>query len=207
MKIAVFASGRGSNFDAIMRAIRSGELRGVELALVLSDRPSAPVVSKAEAWGVRCLALEPKRFTNKAHYEAATLQHLQAEQVEIIVLAGYMRIIGETLLSAFANRIINIHPSLLPAFPGKDGIGDALRYGVKVTGVTIHFVDEGIDSGPIIAQQAVPVLEGDTRETLLERVQHVEHQLYPKVLQWFADGRVLREGRQVSVHQATRHID
>lgn len=180
-KVAVFASGSGSNFQVIIDAAQSGELHA-EIVAIVTDKPLALVVERATNAGVSVVALQPKDFPSKADYEAAILKELTKLEVEWLVLAGYMRLIGDTLLSAFANRIVNIHPSLLPAFPGKDAIGQALAHGVKVTGVTVHYVDAGMDTGSIISQQAVEVVDGD-REKTEQRIHAVEHELYTKTLQ------------------------
>ncbi|QUG42960.1 phosphoribosylglycinamide formyltransferase [Psychrobacillus sp. INOP01] len=180
-KFAVFASGSGTNFQAIYDAIQEGDLYG-EAVLVVTDKPGALVVKRAENAGIETLAIKPSSFPSKSAYEDAILEKLNKLDVEWIVLAGYMRLIGDVLLQAFPNRIINIHPSLLPAFPGKDAIGQAMEHGVKVTGVTVHYVDAGMDTGTIIAQQAVEVVE-DSREQTEERIHAVEHALYTKALQ------------------------
>ena len=179
-KIAVFASGSGSNFQAIQEAIESGEL-DAKIELVVTDKPSAYVVSRAEKLGITVFAFSPKSYASKVTYESEIVEALHEKNVEWIVLAGYMRLIGKTLLSAYPNRIVNIHPSLLPSFPGKDAIGQAMDHGVKITGVTVHFVDEGMDTGPILAQSAVAVVDGN-REATEERIHAVEHELYKQTL-------------------------
>ncbi|MFE3575722.1 phosphoribosylglycinamide formyltransferase [Lysinibacillus sp. NPDC059133] len=180
-KIAVFASGSGSNFQAIQEAIERGELHA-KIELVVTDKPSAFVVTRAENYSIPVLALSPKEFSSKADYETAIIEALHERHVEWIVLAGYMRLISEVLLTAYPQHIVNIHPSLLPAFPGKDAIGQAMEHGVKITGVTVHFVDEGMDTGPIIAQAAVQVVDND-REATETAVHKEEHVLYTKALQ------------------------
>lgn len=180
-KFAVFASGDGTNFQAIYDAMEEGKLAG-DAVLVVTDKPGAFVVERAAKAGIEMLAIKPTSFPSKIAYEQEILEKLNELEVEWIVLAGYMRLIGDVLLEAFPNRIINIHPSILPAFPGKDAIGQAMEHGVKVTGVTVHYVDAGMDTGPIIAQQAVEVVEGN-REQTEERIHAVEHSLYPKALQ------------------------
>ncbi|WP_107838106.1 phosphoribosylglycinamide formyltransferase [Metasolibacillus meyeri] len=179
-KIAVFASGSGSNFQAIAESIIRGELNA-KIELVITDKPGAFVVTRAKELGIPVLELAPKAFESKAHYEQAIVDALQEMHIEWIVLAGYMRLIGDTLLTAFPNRIVNIHPSLLPSFPGKDAIGQAFEHGVKVTGVTVHFVDAGMDTGPIIAQVAIDVAE--SREETESRIHQAEHKLYTATLQ------------------------
>ncbi|WP_078394276.1 phosphoribosylglycinamide formyltransferase [Shouchella patagoniensis] len=181
MKLALFASGTGSNAEVLIRSAQAGELSG-EVALVISDKPSAPVLAKAQALGVKTVAIRPTSFQNKAEYEQELVSRLQSEEVDLVVLAGYMRLIGPVLLSAYEGKIINIHPSLLPSFPGLDAIGQALQADVTVTGVTIHYVDAGMDTGPIIAQREVPLVEGETHETLAKKIQAVEHKLYPTVV-------------------------
>ncbi|MFC7063248.1 phosphoribosylglycinamide formyltransferase [Halobacillus seohaensis] len=181
-KIAVFASGTGSNFDAIMNAIDEGTL-DAEVSLLASDRINAAVIEKAQQRNVDTVVLNPKSFTDKAAFETALLADCQSRNVEWIILAGYMRLIGPTVLNAYPKRIINIHPSLLPAFQGKDAIGQALDKKVKVTGVTVHFVDNGMDTGPIIAQEALSITEDDTKDEVRRKIQAVEHQLYPRVIQ------------------------
>lgn len=180
-KLAVFASGSGSNFQSILDAIERGKL-DARVALLVCDKPGAYVLKRAEQAGIPAFVFNAKEFENKAAYEEEILQHLQYYDVGFIALAGYMRLIGMTILGAFSGKIVNIHPSLLPAFPGKDAVGQALAAGVKITGVTIHYVDEGMDTGPIIAQEPVQVMEGDDHDSLLARIQKVEHTLYPDTL-------------------------
>ncbi|MGL9911202.1 phosphoribosylglycinamide formyltransferase [Enterococcus sp. DIV0213h] len=182
MRIAVFASGTGSNFRAIADAIQANEIKGAQIGLVFSDKPAAPVIEKARARDYETLVLEPAAFASKAAFERKLIEELQYHAIDFIVLAGYMRIIGNTLLSAYEGRVINIHPSLLPSFPGKSGIADAFAYGVKVTGVTVHYVDAGIDTGPIIAQEIVRIDTDDTLTSVTEKIHQVEHQIYPAVL-------------------------
>lgn len=181
MRVAILASGNGSNFEALAHQFQAGLLPG-ELILVFSDHHDAYVLERAQRLNVRAFSFEVKEFENKAAYEEALLQLLQEQEIDLIVLAGYMRIIGQTLLSHYSNRILNIHPSLLPSFPGLHGIKDAYEYGVKVTGVTVHLVDDGVDTGPIIAQEPVMILPEDTLESLEEKIHQTEHRLYPKVL-------------------------
>lgn len=179
-KIAVFASGSGSNFQAIQEAILRGELNA-QIELVVTDKPNAFVVERAQNFQIPTFAFQAKNYDSKDHYEREIINQLQEKGVEWIVLAGYMRLIGQTLLSAFPKRIVNIHPSLLPAFPGKDAIGQAMDHGVKITGVTVHFVDEGMDTGPILSQAAVEVVEGN-QEATEKRIHELEHELYTNTL-------------------------
>lgn len=181
-KIAVFASGNGSNFQAIANAVKGGRLHA-EICLVVSDKKDAYVLKRAQADGVETFSFSPNEYKNKEDFETDILTKLRNRGVEFIVLAGYMRLIGPTLLRQYSGRIVNIHPSLLPAFPGKDAIGQAFAAKVKMTGVTVHYVDEGMDTGPIIAQQSVPILEYDTLDALQQRIQASEHILYPLVLE------------------------
>ena len=176
MKLAVFASGNGSNFEAIIQA-------GMSVELLISDKEEAFAVKRAKAHEIPAFVFNPKAYNLKADFEAEIVTQLQNFDVDLIVLAGYMRLIGPVLLKAYEGRIINIHPSLLPAFPGLDAVGQALKSGVKVTGVTVHFVDEGMDTGPIIAQETVKIEDEDTRESLTKKIQHVEHKLYPLTVQ------------------------
>ena len=181
MRVAILASGNGSNFEALAHQFQAGLLPG-ELAFVFSDHHNAYVLERARRLNIKAYSFEVKEFENKAAYEKALLQLLQEQEIDLIVLAGYMRIIGKTLLSHYSNRILNIHPSLLPSFPGLHGIKDAYEYGVKVTGVTVHLVDDGVDTGPIIAQEPVMILPEDSLESLEEKIHQTEHHLYPKVL-------------------------
>lgn len=181
MRIAVLASGNGSNFEVIAQAVKDKEIPA-ELVLLFSDHHDAYVLERGMKFGVFCESFELKEFSDKKSYEAALLALLKKYDVELVVLAGYMRIIGKDLLAEFPNRIVNIHPALLPNFPGLHGIKDAYEAGVKETGVTIHYVDSGVDTGPIIAQGKVQVSENDSLSDLETKIHQVEHQLYPQVL-------------------------
>ncbi|UOQ95714.1 phosphoribosylglycinamide formyltransferase [Halobacillus shinanisalinarum] len=182
MNLAVFASGTGSNFDAVMNAIENGNL-DARVSLLVSDRIDAGVIEKAQKRHVDTVVFNPKSFVNKEAFERALLADCKDRGVEWIILAGYMRLIGPTLLTAYEDRIVNIHPSLLPAFPGKDAIGQAFEKKVKITGVTVHFVDDGMDTGPIIDQEAVRIEAQDRKEDVERKIQAVEHVLYPRVIQ------------------------
>ncbi|KMM35779.1 phosphoribosylglycinamide formyltransferase [Guptibacillus hwajinpoensis] len=190
-KLAVFASGSGSNFEAIASAIENGEL-DASISLVVCDRPGAKVEKRAEAFGIPVLSFYPKSYESKADFETFILQQLNEAGIEWIMLAGYMRLIGPTLLQGFEGRIVNIHPSLLPSFPGKDAIGQAFEAGVKLTGVTVHFVDEGMDTGKIIEQDYVRIDENDTKENLGRKIQAVEHVLYPAVIRSLLQEKIKR---------------
>jgi phosphoribosylglycinamide formyltransferase 1 len=179
--IAIFASGSGTNFQAIVDAVKNG-IVPARVALLVCDKPGAKVIERAERERIPTFVFSPKDYNSKAEFEQAILAELRKHEIEFIALAGYMRLIGPTLLDAYEGKIVNIHPSLLPAFPGKDAIGQAYRAGVKITGVTIHYVDEGMDTGPIIAQRAIAIHEGESLAQLEERIHEVEHELYPAVL-------------------------
>lgn len=181
MNIAVFASGSGSNFQSLVEASEAGSL-GAEISLLVCDRKDALVLERAKKHGIPTFVFTAKDYGSKAEFERKIIEQLRTHDAEFIALAGYMRLIGETLLKEYGGRIINIHPSLLPAFPGKDAIGQALEAGVKISGVTIHYVDEGMDTGGIIAQEAVPVLVDDDHKSLQQRIQAVEHDLYPRTV-------------------------
>ncbi|RNA66727.1 phosphoribosylglycinamide formyltransferase [Alteribacter keqinensis] len=180
-RLAVFASGSGSNFQAIVDAVNEG-LFDAEVALLVCNKPGAKVIERAETAGIPAFVTSPGDYSSKAEFEKAIVSKLEENRCEWIILAGYMRLVGPTLLEHYEGRIVNIHPSLLPAFPGLDAIGQAMDKGVKITGVTVHYVDSGMDTGPIIAQKAVTIEEGDTRESVQKKVQKVEHILYPQTI-------------------------
>ncbi|RIW33953.1 phosphoribosylglycinamide formyltransferase [Bacillus salacetis] len=180
-KIAVFASGSGTNFQSIVDSVHSGKLQA-KVELLVCDKPDAFVIERAKAAGVATFVFNPKEYKSKPDFEREIAEELRNRGVDFLVLAGYMRLIGNVLLEHFPGRIVNIHPSLLPSFPGKDAIGQAIEAGVKVTGVTVHFVDEGMDTGPIIAQEIVRISPFDNRTTLQQKIQDVEHTIYPETL-------------------------
>lgn len=198
-RIAVFASGTGSNFQALVEAQRNGLLGGGEIALLVCDKPQAAVVQRARRAGIDHFVFQPRDYASREDYERAIHEQLESRGVDLIVLAGYMRLLTSVLVGPYSGRMINIHPSLLPSFPGKNAIGQALEYGVKTTGITVHFVDSGMDTGPVIAQRAVEILPGDDEGSLAARIHAVEQQLYPKVVSWFVEGRVRLNGRQVTI--------
>ncbi|MGG5252441.1 phosphoribosylglycinamide formyltransferase [Neobacillus sp. SM06] len=198
-KLAVFASGNGSNFQAIVDAVYSGEL-DAELSLLVCDKPGAYAIERANNAGIPRFVFEAKAYASKEAFEKEMIAHLKSADVDFIVLAGYMRLIGSTLLNEYEGRIVNIHPSLLPAFPGKDAIGQALTAGVSETGVTVHFVDEGMDTGPIIAQKRVDIEENETLESLQAKIHAVEHRLYPAVLQKLLTQGEMTYGKKESVN-------
>lgn len=180
--IAIFASGSGSNFQAIVDAVQANQL-SANLSLLICDQPGAYVIERAREAEISTFVFNAKDYPNKEAYEEEIVLLLKNKQVDLIVLAGYMRLVGSTLLSEYEGRIINIHPSLLPDFPGKDAIGQALAANAKWSGVTIHFVDEGMDTGPVIVRERVRIEENETRESLQWKIQEIEHKLYPSILQ------------------------
>lgn len=198
LRIAVFASGQGTNFQAIADAVREGKL-DVSIELLVCDKPSAPVVERASRAGVDAFVFKPKDYPNRQAYETEIVAELSKRGVELIVLAGYMRILTSTIVEPYYGRMINVHPSLLPAFPGVNAMGQALDYGVKLTGVTVHYVDGGLDSGPIIAQEVVSIEDGEDIDTLSPRIQAVERELLPRVVGAIAAGQVKLVGRHVTV--------
>ena len=192
-RFAVFASGSGSNFQAIVDKVQSGEL-SADLSMLICDQPGAYAIERARKARIPSFVFHAKEYPSKADYEKEISFLLKERNVDFIVLAGYMRLIGPTLLKEFEGRIVNIHPSLLPNFPGKDAIGQALAAKAKWSGVTIHYVDEGMDTGPIIVQERVRVEESETRESLQEKIQAIEHKLYPSILQMLLTrGEVINE--------------
>jgi phosphoribosylglycinamide formyltransferase-1 len=194
----VLGSGKGSNFVAIADACAAGTVPA-EVALVLSDVAEAGILDRARARGIPARFLPPGKFRTKLDEEAERnyIEALRAAEVDLVVLAGFMRVLKDAFLQAFAGRIVNIHPSLLPSFPGLAAWEQALAHGVRVTGCTVHFVDAGVDSGPIIGQQTVPVLDDDTAETLHQRIHAAEHALYPRCVAALARGEVAVRGRRV----------
>lgn len=198
LPIAVFASGFGSNLQAILNAVKQRRLRA-RVVLVHSDRAGAVALARARRAGVETLPLDPKSFKSRREYESRLLQELSRRGVRLVALAGYMRILSPFFVRRFRGWILNIHPALLPAFPGARAIHDALEHGAKVTGVTVHLVDEGIDTGPIVLQEAVAIREGEAAASLEKRIHRVEHQLYPKAIQFALDGRLRIAGRRVRV--------
>jgi phosphoribosylglycinamide formyltransferase-1 len=197
--IAVLASGRGSNFRALCEASRRGEIPGGKLALLVSDKPDAGALGVAREFGVEALPILPRAYPTREAHETAVADALVARQAGLVCLAGYMRILTGAFLRRFAGRVLNVHPALLPAFPGLHGQRQALEYGAKVAGPTVHFVDEGCDTGPVILQATVPVLEEDTEETLSARILKEEHRLYPEAVKLFCAGRLKTEGRRVHI--------
>lgn len=198
--VAVLISGRGSNFSAIVRASRAADAN-FAVRLAVSDRAAAVGLKKAARLGIPALHVAPAAFADKAAYERALCALLEREHIDLVCLAGYMRLIGPVLLDRYPGRILNIHPALLPSFPGLDAQRQALDHGVKVSGCTVHFVDAGTDSGPIVAQQAVAVRPGDDEDSLSRRILRQEHRLYPRAIALFFSGRLQISGRTVIVRE------
>ena len=196
IKLGVLCSGRGTDLQSIIDAPERGFL-AVEISIVLTDKPNVGALARAEEAGIKNFCVDRKNFSSRADFEAELLKHLAG--VDLVILAGFMRILSPEFVRQFPNRIMNIHPSLLPAFPGAHAHRDVLAYGAKVSGCTVHFVDEGTDSGPIIMQAAVEVLEGDTEEALAARVLEQEHKIYPLAIKLFIDGRLKIVGRRVEI--------
>ncbi|MGB9802307.1 phosphoribosylglycinamide formyltransferase [Desulfofundulus sp.] len=198
LRLGVLASGRGSNLQAIMDAIDEGRL-SAEVVVVISDNGEAQALERARLRSIPAIHIDPVKFPDKHTYEEAIVETLKKHQVELVCLAGYMRLVGRNMLEAFPNRIMNIHPALLPAFPGLHAQQRALEYGVRYSGCTVHFVDEGMDTGPIILQAVVPVLPDDTPETLAGRILEQEHRIYPEAIALFAAGRLEIKGKRVYI--------
>jgi phosphoribosylglycinamide formyltransferase-1 len=201
MKFAVFASGFGSNLQAIIDAVKAGEITA-ELALVFSDNRKAHALKRAEEAGIKTLVLDPKHYAARQSYDRDIIIHLKEQAIDFIVLAGYMRLLTPFFIKNFPMKVMNIHPSLLPSFKGLEGVKDTFTYGAKLAGVTVHFVDEKMDHGPIILQEAVKIAENDTLETLTEKVHKLEHKIYPKAVQLFVEGRLKIKGRKVQITEA-----
>ena len=194
-RLGVLISGRGSNLQAIIDAIAAGELRA-KIAVVISNRVEAAGLARAKDAGIETLCLSPRGFADRSAYDRAIADILLARDVGLVCLAGFMRLLGSPLLDAFPNRVVNIHPSLLPAFPGLEAQRQALEHGARITGVTVHLVNQELDAGPIVLQAAVPVLESDTVETLSARILIEEHKLYPAAIRIMLDGGWSIEGRR-----------
>lgn len=192
MRLGVLASGGGSNLQAILDA-------KLPVAVVIANVAGAKALARAEAAGVPALHVPHKAYPSRDAYDAELVRLLRQHQVDLVCLAGFMRLLTPTFLSAFQNRILNIHPALLPAFPGMHAARQALQAGVRISGCTVHIVDEGTDTGPIVIQAAVPVLDGDSEESLAARILAQEHRIYPRALRLFAEGRVAIDGRRVTI--------
>lgn len=193
MRVAVFVSGSGSNLQAIIDA----GIPSIEIALVFSNNPDAYALKRAENHGIPTLVVNHRDFKSREEFEGEILKHLEPLGIELIVLAGFMRILSPVLVRAYANRMINLHPALLPSFPGIHAARQAIEAGVKFTGCTVHFVDEGVDSGPIILQAVVPVEDGDDEDSLLQKIHAEEHRIYPEAIRLISEGRIKIEGKRV----------
>jgi len=199
--IAVFLSGRGSNFMAIREAVRRGDINA-DISLVFSNKEDAPGLVKAREWGLETLFLNPKLFAGRDEYDRAVIKELEQRQTDLVCLAGYMKVLTPELCDAFKHRIVNIHPALLPSFPGLRVQQKAIDWGVRFSGCTVHFVAAEVDMGPIILQAVVPVLQDDTEETLAARILVEEHRIYPESVRLYFEGRVEVRGRCVFILEA-----
>lgn len=200
MRLAVLASGNGSNLQAIIDAANREEISG-SVAVVFSDKEESFALERARRHGIEALFLNPGHYSHREAYDSDVVCLLREREIELVILAGFMRLLSPHFVEQYRGRIMNIHPALLPSFPGVDGVKQALRYGVKVSGCTVHFVDEGLDTGPIILQEAVNVYDNDTEESLQERIHEVEHRLYPRAVQLFIEGRLRVEERRCFIDE------
>lgn len=198
LQLAVLASGRGSNFDVLCEAIERQDL-DADIKVLISDKENAPALDKARKRNIEAVYLNPRSYNNRDEYETDLVKLLKGYQVTVVVLAGYMRLVGSVLLEHFPYRIVNIHPALLPAFPGIQAQQQAVDYGVRYSGCTVHIVDAGMDTGPILMQAVVPVLPDDNGDTLAQRILVEEHQIYWRSLQLLAEGRVYIDGRKTVI--------
>lgn len=199
MRLGILISGRGSNFEAIANSIAQRKL-DAEIGIVISNRPNAPGLEIARQRGIPQRVIASAGLEREA-YDKLLIQELKTHEVELVCLAGFMRLLSANFVRAFPDRVLNIHPSLLPAFAGLDAQRQALEYGVRITGCTVHFVDEFLDSGPIIVQAAVPVLDHDTVDSLSARILTQEHLIYPKAIRYIVDGRLTLDGRRVLIRE------
>jgi phosphoribosylglycinamide formyltransferase-1 len=198
LRLGVLISGSGTNLQAIIDASASGTLHA-DIAVVISSHEAAGGLVRAEKHGIDALHVDRGEFDSASAYNARLLEEFRSRGVDLVVMAGYMRLLGREVLDAYPHAVVNLHPALLPSFPGASGIRDAFEYGVKVTGVTVHFANEVFDEGPVIAQEAVRIREDDTLASLEARIHEAEHRLYPEALQLIAEGRVRVEGRRVCI--------
>lgn len=197
-KLGVLVSGGGTNLQAIIDRIEAGEINA-SICCVISNNPDAYALTRAKSYGIPVVVHENKGYADRKKYDAVTVEMLRKHDVELVILAGFMRILSEVMINAYPNAIINIHPALLPAFPGLHAQQQALEYGVRYTGCTVHFVDCGTDTGPIILQAVVSVEEDDTEDSLSARIQKAEHQTLPAAIQLYATGKIKVEGRHVHI--------
>lgn len=198
MNIAVFASGKGTNFSAIIKAVKSGKIKA-SLSLLVCDQSKAGAIGRAKRAGIKVALVRREGFAAKKDFENKIIAHLEENKIDLIVLAGFMRLLTPEFVGKYKGRILNIHPALLPSFKGTEAIKEAFDYGVKVTGVTVHFVDEEMDHGPIILQKAAPIEDDDTPESLENKIHKLEHRLYPQAIRLFVEGKLKSEGRKVRI--------
>lgn len=203
MKIAVLVSGSGTNLQTLINKLHKDSSSGIEIAVVISDRTKAFALTRAKRVGIPTYIVKAQDYQNRIDFDAEISRILERHEIDLIVLAGFMKLFQPPFVRKYRNRIINVHPSLLPAFPGANPVPDTLTYGVKVTGVTFHFVDENMDTGPIIDQRTVPVYDTDDEESLHQRIQIEEHKLFPEVIKWFAQDILRVEGRRVIITRDT----
>ncbi len=196
VKIAVLVSGRGSNLQTIINSIEKGYVKNAEINVIISNKEDSYALERGRNHGINTVFLNPSKC-DKAGYDRKILEILKRYDIDLLLLAGYFQLLGPEIIEAYRNRILNIHPSILPSFKGLHAQKQALEYGVKVAGCTVHFVDEGLDSGPIILQSCVPVLQGDNEETLAARILEQEHIIYPEAVRLFVEGKLKIEGRTV----------
>ena len=199
IKLGVLVSGRGSNLQAIIDSIEQKKFNA-EIVLVLSNVPAAPALERSKKHGLDTVFVDARTFSSKAEFDQELVDRLKTKEVDMVCLAGYMKILSDNFIEAFAGKIINIHPSLLPAFPGLHPQRQALEHGAKISGCTVHFVDTGVDTGPIILQSAVPVLDDDDEASLSARILEKEHELYPEAIRLISENRLTLKGRQVIRH-------
>lgn len=198
MNIAVFCSGSGTNLQAIIDGVTQGKIKA-NLSLILSDNPESFALVRAKRAKIKTVVVESKDFPKRIDYDKEIIKHMRMNNINLIVLAGFMRILSSYFVRMYKNKILNIHPALLPSFKGTRGAEDALNYGVKITGPTVHFVDEKMDHGPIILQKCVEVRDDDTVNTLSERIHKQEHLIYPEAIRLFVEGKLIIEGRRVKI--------
>ena len=198
INVGVLASGRGTNLQAIIKAIKEGKIEG-RISIVISDNRDAFALKRAKQNNIETEYINFKSFKNREDYDKEIMECLKEKDIDLVVLAGYMRILSSYFIKMYKNRIMNIHPALLPSFPGLHAQRQAVEYGVKISGCTVHFVDEGVDSGPIILQKSVEVSADDTEESLAEKILKEEHQIYPRAIQLFCQGRLIIKGRKVFI--------
>lgn len=198
LRLGILASGGGTNLQSIIDRCQDNSL-DAEIAIVICNNPDAGALNRAEKAGIPCLCIDHRKFSERQEFDQSVVAALKEAQVELVALAGFMRIISSVFLEAFPQRVINIHPALLPSFPGLHVQKKALEYGARFSGCTVHFVDDGVDTGQIITQAVVPILDNDTEESLAARILEQEHKIYPQAIQLIADGRLRIEGRRVLV--------